>query len=194
MHIYPLDMADVTTPLPNAPPSSTVTPPPKIVWGRKMKRNTYTLEVIPDSELLPCERKASPSRADRCHATPPLKGLQQPPPSGLELGRWKDRPRGWRPFYKRDEAFDMDHSNVWLPQVSTAMGYTDPPLKGRAWDPQATFEGNAGRLLDMMASILEPQVNATHPLVGREVFERPLMYNPISGEDAASTSASASAG
>lgn len=63
-----------------------------------------------------------------------LKGLQQKVPKGFELNHWI-RPRGWRPFYLRDEAFEMPSSSVLMPQVAAAMAVTTPTFKGRAWDP-----------------------------------------------------------
>jgi len=91
----------------------------------------------------------------------------------------------------------MDPTEVWLPKVSMAMGYTDPPLQGRAWVPAGTLQQNGGRILDIMASLLEPAngINTTPtPTAGREAFHRPLMFNPIVGEGGASTSASPEAG
>ena len=121
--------------------------------GSKRKKGYYTLEPLP--EPTPRPRRCSPSRAERFDALPPLKGPQQHPPIGTILGRWTP-PRGWRPFYKRDCAFDMPANDVWLPKVSTSMGYKDPSLKARVWDHELTFEDNAGHVLDLLAGVLEP--------------------------------------
>lgn len=125
------------------------------------------------SDLISGSERTGPSRADRFKATPKLKSLQQQAPRGYVKGRWNpSNAIRWRPFYKTDAGFNIvNHEDVWLPQVSGAM---NTPFLGRGWKPRITFNRNAGLILDLMASILEPPA-----VQSRKAFERPLMYNPV---------------
>lgn len=110
-----------------------------------------------------------------------MRGLQQPVPSGYELGRYVPT-YSWRPFYTTDSGYTIqEHTSVMLPEVAKAMGLGRGLTGPGAWNPNATFHANAKGLLDLIANLLEPPAwpnEILTPIRNREVFECPLMYLP----------------
>lgn len=141
----------------------------------------------------------------------------QTPPPGYKVGRG---PAAFVPYYRRPGAgVYSPEKELTLPQLGAARS-AGTALRGGRWDPSLSYEANAGGLLDLFAvSLLEDEAadlkcikDITAPcstryktrilrpsqlpttMLSRIVFERPLMWVPISDNaSGASTSTHTSA-